>query len=460
MRLPCCLVACLALLGGCATPFDNAPLNRPASAAPAPALPPDDDHEQVIGLSLSGGGLRAAAFALGVAQELAAPTGDVYGDLRFISSVSGGSLAAAYLALEGRPGLESFRSRVLLRDFERDLRLSLWSPDNLARLLSGGLNDRSNLARVLDQDVFHGATFAALQARRPPEVWINATDLFNRTPFPFVPEVFDALCSDLPSLRVSEAVAASMGVPLAFAPVVLQTWPEHCTTPLPPWAGRAAQDKGGVTAGLLASVARAVANYRNPGRMRYVKLADGGLTDNQGLSSILVARAAAGTPHDPITETNAVRLRRLLFLVVDAGRPPSGDWALARDGPSGVDVGLAAADAAIDSATRLSVQAFREEMARWRDQIVQWRCALPAERVQALLPARRAWRCDDLQFEVDVLSFEGLPPALEARLRAMPTRLVLPAADVDAAIEAGRRAAQGSAALARYRTEGALNGTR
>ena len=439
------------LLAGCATPFDNAPLNRPSSAVAAPPLPPDDDHEQVIGLSLSGGGLRAAAFALGVAQELAAPAHDVYGDVRFISSVSGGSLAAAYLALEGRPGLESFRGRVLLRDFERDLRLSLWSPGNLVRLLSGGLNDRSNLGRVLDQDVFHGATFATLQARQVPEVWINATDLFNRTPFPFVPEVFNALCSDLPSLRVSEAVAASMAVPLAFAPVVLKTWPEHCTEPLPPWAARAAQDKGGVTAGLLSSVARAVANYRNPERMRFVKLADGGLTDNQGLSSILVARAAAGTPHDPITEANAVRLRRLLFLVVDAGRPPSGDWALERDGPSGVDVGLAAADAAIDSATRLSVQAFREEMARWRDQIVRWRCALPAERVRALLPPGRAWRCDDLRFDIDVLSFEGLPAALEARLRAMPTRLVLPAADVDAAIEAGRQAAQGSAALARYR---------
>jgi NTE family protein len=450
-----CILALLLVVGlsGCATSLDNAPLNRPASGAPAPPPPrSDDDHEQVIGLSLSGGGLRAAAFALGALRELAEGSRDVYGDVRFVSSVSGGSLAGAYLGLRGRPGLQTFRDAVLLRDFERELRLSLWSPQNVMRLLAGGLNDRSNLAQVLDRDVFQGASFADLYRAGHLDLWINATDLFNRTPFPFTPQVFGALCSDLPALRLSEAVAASMAVPLAFAPVVLQTFPEACQAPLPAWAARAAQDRGGVTAGLLSSVARAMANYRNPERLRYVKLADGGLTDNQGLSSILVARAAAGTPHDPITEANAVRLRRLLFLVVDAGRPPTGSWALQAGGPSGVEVGLAAVDAALDSATRLSMQAFRDEMARWRDQIVRFRCALPPERVRALVPPGRAWACDDLVFEVDVLSFEGLPSGLEQRLREMPTRLTLPAADVDAAIEAGRVAARGSAALARYRS--------
>lgn len=446
------LALLLALLSGCATVIDIAPQNRPALAPMVPFPdPPDDEAADVIGLSLSGGGLRAAAFSLGVMQELAADGRDVYGDVRFLSSVSGGSLTSTYLALRGRPGLQTMRREVLLRNFELDMRLTLWSPENIQRLLAGGLNDRSNLARVLDVDVFRGATFADLYARRSPEVWINATDLFNRTPFPFTPEVFAALCSDLPSLKVSEAVAASMAVPLAFAPVVLKTYPESCRDPLPDWAAQAQKDKGGVTAGLLASVARAVSNYRNPERMRYVKLADGGLTDNQGLSSILVARAAAGTAFDPLTEASAVRLRHLLFLVVDAGRPPSGDWALQPEGPSGVDVGLAAADSAIDSATRLSVQAFREAMARWRDDIVRFRCGLPPERAQALLPKGRTWQCDDLRFDVEVLSFEGLPPPLDDQMRRMPTRLALSAPDVDTALEAGRQAAQASQLLSAYR---------
>lgn len=69
-----------------------------------------------------------------------------------------------------------------------------------------------------------------------------------------------------------------------------------------------------------ASVAEAVRDYRDPARVRCLKLADGGLTDNQGLSSILVARALSGTPHGPLTEADAVRVRRMLFLIVDAGR--------------------------------------------------------------------------------------------------------------------------------------------
>lgn len=93
--------------------------------------------------------------------------------------------------------------------------------------------------------------------------------------------------------------------------------------------------------------------------MRDVKLVDGGPTDHQGLVSLLIARQASGTAYGPFTEADAVRMRRMLFLIVDAGRPPSGRWALQADGPSGVDVGIAAADAAIDSATRLSAAAFR-----------------------------------------------------------------------------------------------------
>lgn len=449
-------LAAALLSSGCATTFDNAPLNRPATAPAAglaanPGRQNEEGGETAVALSLSGGGLRAAAFALGVLRELAHGPVDVFDDIRFVSSVSGGSLTAAYLALEGRAGLESLHERVLLRNFERDLRLSLWSPGNVLRLLAGGLNDRSNLGEVLDRDVFHGATFADMAQRRGPEVWINATDLYNRTPFPFLPQVFQALCSDLGGLRVSEAVAASMAVPLAFTPVVLKTYPEHCAAPLPPWAAQAAQDRGGVSASLLTSVARAVLNYRNPERMRYVKLADGGLTDNQGLSSILVARAAAGTPHDPLSERAAVQLRRLLFLVVDAGRPPSGEWALQADGPDGMDVGLAAADAAVDSATRLSLQAFRAEMQRWQEQVLRFRCALPPERVRELLPAGRAWDCRDLRFDVEVLSFDSLPEGLAARLQRMPTRLTLSRTDVDAAVEGGRMAARSSGQLAAYR---------
>lgn len=438
-------------LAGCATTVDNAPLNQPGVLSARP--PRDIVGEHTVALSLSGGGLRAAAFAFGVMQALAdGPQGaDVFDDLAFVSSVSGGSLTAAYMALEGRAGLQTFRERVLARNFEAELRLSLWSPANLMRLLAGGVNDRSNLAAVLERDVFRGATFADLYRRRKPDVWINATDLYNRTPFPFIPPVFQGgLCSDLAQLRVSEAVAASMAVPLAFAPVVLQTFPDRCAGALPAWVRDARTGAGSVSAGIVDITARAVANYRNPQRMRYVKLADGGLSDNQGLASILVARAVAGTPHGPLTEADAVRARRMLFIVVDAGRPPSGEWALHPDGPSGIEVGIAAADAAVDSATRLSVAAFGQMLGEWRDSVVRFRCGLTEAQVRRHVPVGQPWRCDDVVFEMDVVGFERLPPAVAERMRAMPTRLSLSPSDVALAIDAGREAALASAALHRY----------
>lgn len=451
-----------ALAAGCATTFDNLPLNRPVTPefVSQAAMPRDIVGRDVIGLSLSGGGMRAAAFSFGVLKALAGDEGrsvDVYDDITFISSVSGGSMTAAYVGLHGRGGLAHLRERVLLQDLERDLRIELLSPSNLLRLLAGGLNDRSNLARRLDAEVFHGATFADLYRRNKPDVWMNATDLYNRTPFPFTPQAFLALCSDLPSLGVSEAVAASMAVPLVFAPVVLQTFPERCLTPLPERLAALLDDPARVATDPVASVARAIGHYRDPQRMRYLKLADGGLTDNQGLSSILVARALSGTAYGPLNEADAVRIRRLLFFIVDAGRPPAGDWALRLDGPSGIEVGVAAADAAIDAATRLSSAAFRTMVREWRDSIVQHRCALDASTVRRHLPEGEAWKCDDVQFVVETISAEALGPEQARRLREMPTRLVLPAADVDAAIAAGRDATLRSRALRDYLAGRAVN---
>jgi NTE family protein len=339
---------------------------------------------------------------------------------------------------------------VLDRDLEGGLRLSLLWPTNLARLLAGGVNDRSNLADTLDRDVFGGATFADLFRRNKPNVWINATDLYNRTPFPFMPPLFLGLCSDLSQLRVSEAVAASMAVPLAFAPVVLRTFPEQCLTPLPSWLAAADDDTGSVAAGIVGAAARAVRNYRDPARMRYVKLADGGLTDNQGLASILIARAVSGTPYGPLTELDALRMRQMLFFIVDAGRPAGGDWAFDLGGPSGFDVGIAAADAAIDSATRLSAAAFRQMAQQWQADIVRYRCGLSPARVAELLGQVPNWRCDDLVIRVDTISIESLGRVRADRLASIPTRLVLPKSDIDAAIAAGRDAAQSSQQLSRY----------
>ena len=448
------LVSLVVGLAGCALTIDAAPVNRSAPVRSERGAQPARNilGENVVALSFSGGGLRAAAFSFGVLKALQQSGDGVLGDVAFVSSVSGGSLTAAYFGLNGEPGLADYRERVLLRDMERGMRMSAFSPENLLRMLGGGINDRSNLGNWLDKEVFRGATFADLYRRGKPDVWINATDLYNRTPFPFIPPLFNALCSDLASFPISEAVQASMAVPLVFSPVVLKTFPDACGDTPPPWLDRVADGRSESL--ILGAAARAVRHYRDPSVMRYVKLVDGGVTDNYGLSSILISRAASTTGYGPMTPRDAVRVRRLLFLVVDAGRRPAGEWALELAGPSGFDVAMASTDSAIDAASRLGFEAFRQALADWRTRIVTFRCGLARAELDPLRGSTDApWQCDDVQIELGLLSFDDLGPQRADALNGIDTRLTLPVEQIDAAIEGGRDAALRSPALKRYLAE-------
>jgi NTE family protein len=438
------LLICGIDLAGCATTLVNHPRNAPlrgvSNEAQKQALGPADRlGETMVALSFSGGGTRAAAFSFGVLKGLEAIPGDegktLLDDIMFISSVSGGSLTATYYGLHGKEGLSSFREKMLLGDGEMDLRLSLFNPVNWMRLFTGGMNDLNNLQRWLDRDVFHGATFADLVRRGRPEIWINASDMYHRVAFPFSAGAFDALCSDLYSLPVSVAVAASMAVPGYFAPVVLEKYPDACTAP-PPAAVRGAP-RNHQSPLVLRDVARAIRDLRDAHSGKYVKLLDGGLTDNLGLASILQARLALGTPYAPLTEADAVRLRRMLYVVVDANRPPAGDWNRVIEGPTAVDSLRAVLDTAIDMNMRLAFDAFVAMTHAWRDDVVKYRCSLSAERAAQLRGNNRPWKCDDLEIVVTRLSFDDLDPERARRLANVPTRLVLSAQTIDELIAAG-----------------------
>jgi NTE family protein len=387
-------------------------------------------------VAFSGGGLRAAAFAHGVLTALESektPEGDLLDDVAMVSSVSGSSLTSAYYGLYGREGLRRFREEVLLPGFESGLRLSLLNPANLARMLQGGLNAREDFGDVLDRKVFHGATFADLYRKPRPSIRIHATDLYHRVPFPFLPPIFAILCSDLSRYSVADAVAATMAVPLVFAPIVVRSFPDNCP-PLPKEVealGIKAQ-----TSSSLRAISRAIGAYRD-GRVRYIKLADGGLTDNYGVSLLTNARIIYGTPYAPMTAPDAVRIRRLLVIVVDASRGPSGDWVDREEGPVGLDLALSATDAAVDSAARLAADAFDGMIEEWQDSVIAFRCGLSREEI-ARLGGPAEWNCRDVTFTLAHLSVQGLPSALRERIEAIPTRLSLTQEQVDATIEGAR----------------------
>ena len=433
-------------LAGCATLVFNAATNAPMTNDTPPMMDAqfETNQENIIAVSFSGGGLRAAAFAHGVLRALAetkTPDGDLLDDLGLISSVSGGSLTAAYFGLHGREGVDHFREDVLLHDFERHLRMSVFLPANLSRILGGGLNAREDFGDWLDREVFHGATFADIYHRAKPEIRIHATDLYHRVPFPFIPRVFSILCSDIRSYSVADAVAASMAVPVVFAPVVLRTYPDRCNEPLPEMLVRVRNDPNAPR--LLKASEQALSAYRNPQLVRYIKLVDGGLTDNLGLSTLIISRAIRGTPYAPLSERDAVKIRRLLFIVVDAARGPRGDWSLQAEGPRGVDVALGATDAAVDSSARLAADAFEHMMREWQEAVIGFRCGLRPEDV-ARLAGPPGWRCADVKFSLVFLSIDSLAQPHRARIDAVPTRLTLDAAQIDATIEGAR---QGTLAL-------------
>jgi predicted acylesterase/phospholipase RssA len=437
-------VAGCAVLFACAG-IPNQPINLPMTASHKqiasdgrPSEASQDD--MLVGLAFSGGGTRAAAFSFGVLDGVSRVTISDRGQtvslidrIDFVTGVSGGSVTAAYFGLKHRAALTDFRERFLLRDAEAALNTRVDVP-NLMRAMSGGVNQDVPFRNWLDANLFEGATFASLLTDRRPRIWINATDIYNRTSFVFGKTAFGAICSDLASYPVAAAVAASAAVPLAFAPVVLETYPEGCKPQLPAWIIKAADNPN--ASPLLRSFAKGVRRYSD-GSMRYIKLLDGGLIDNFGLSGFTIARESAEAPYEPMSKDEAVKLRRILFLVVDAGRGPQGDWAGKLEGPSGVDLVTAVTDAALDANVRASYSAFEANMTAWRDSLARWRCGLSGSEVARLRGSAAGWNCRDIKLFIGRIAFDQLDGARAARLESVPTRFKLPADAVDDLISAG-----------------------
>ncbi len=444
------LLAVVLLAGapaGCAS-IDNAPVNRP-SALPrltqVNTVAGDDTlRTTMVGLAFSGGGTRAAAFSHGVLKgldQIEAPDGGrAIDQVRFVSGVSGGSVTAAWFGLKGRAGLGDFESRFLYRDAEEALRTRVYSVGNLVRALDGGVNDRSGLPTWLEKNLFGRATLADLGRPGRPVVWINASDINGKTPFIFEPVTFAAICSDYGSYPLAEAVAASAAVPIVFAPVVVQNWSEKCGFKLPGWLEAQAKDRS--TSPIVRSYLKTLEGYREPGKVKYVKLLDGGLTDNWGLAGFNIQLAAAPEPYKPLTREDAIALETFLFVVVDAGRNVAGDWTKTLEGPNAQELLDAVADTAVDSAVRSSFEVMRLQMKLWEQKLKAWRCSLDPAEVARVRGTAEGWSCDKVSIRLERVAFEDLGGARAATLGRIPTRFKLEPDQVKMTVEAGEAVAR------------------
>ncbi len=429
-----------ALAASCAGLPDTTPINHALTAPPpAPVEIELGVEGDAIALALSGGGARAASFSLGVLlqlRDMKGPDGRALIDkVALVTSVSGGSTIAAYFGLFGSTGLDRFRADMLDKDWQGQLNTTFISPDNWQRLMQGGVNGPDKLANWLDKEVYAGRHMRDLTDH--PRVIINAADLYNGTPFAFAAPYFDAICSNLGDVRVADAVAASMSVPVAFRPIVVKLPEGECPTPMPPWVDAVRRDRASPT--LLRETARAFEAYRDPSRMKYVHLTDGGVADNFGLSSLVTIRRAAEKPYGPYSARDAVKIKRMTFLLVNSERYADGDWSMRPEGPDAVQLVDAMISASINAPKRAASDAFGSVLAEWQRDLIAWRCTLTQQEARSL-GAGEGWNCKDVQFRFDTVSFADLPADQYERLGAAATAVSLPTDLVDDLIAGGRRA--------------------
>lgn len=423
------------VLSACAT--TTAPINAPLDGLRADVEGRAPVGEDLIVLALSGGGARAASFHLGVLRGLRETVGrdgrPLSQHIAFITAVSGGSVLAAYYALHGEGGLDTFDQAYLARDWRVR---GPASPLGLGGALRGGMNGPAQLADWLDANVYDGARMSALT--RGPRVVLNATDLYNATPFAFTQFFFDGICSDVRQVRVADAVAASMAVPVAFRPVLIESHAARCQGP-PEWTTRVLADRN--ASENVRQTAWAFRNYRGDTRaaQRYVHLSDGGVADNLGLLSLQILRAAEAPP-SPLTAREALQARRVLFLVVNAEyiRPR----VFQRNGTDAIGVGemmIAPIDVATEVSKRASADAWRARLPAYEADLRRFRCAAGVT------------ACEAISVAMDVISFRDMTPEEYEALYDTRTDVSLPRETVDALIAAGRGIVARNAALREFR---------
>lgn len=452
------LIGCFALMlaiSGCAS-RDTGPINVFTSQVTQVSShfinDFGDDGALVVGVSFSGGGMRAAAFAHGVLSALDETVIDeeprrrsVTDSIRMVSGTSGGAVAAAYFGYRGPGEFQDFRARFLAQDIEATLRTSMAAPGNLIRAWQGGVNDRSGFADWLDTNLFDGTTYAHFNHDRAPEIWLTASDIYNGVPFIFTHDTFAALCSDLDQVRIADAVAASAAFPVAFAPIDVAANSPDCGYTKPPWLTRAMEDSSASLR--LKAHAEALGTYREDDRLATVRLLDGGLTDNIGVTGFALERASADTPFGPLTAEQAVKLQKLLFIVTDAGKAPAPEWGMRERGPGLAELIPALSHTAITSSVRKGFDALTMAVRAWQEEIIRFRCSLSAREVARLRGSASGWDCRDVNITVELLSFRDFEPEFQRELNRVPTRLTLDARQVDLVVDAGRRAVRENAAI-------------
>ncbi len=293
---------------------------------------PKKQKNVLVLLALSGGGSRAAYLSALAMRELEKRkvkvrdqvTSNLLDEVDAISSVSGGSLAAAYYASSGDPGCPSYSgrtwnddeiSRLMTRDYLWRWIGNWFWPTNLfgfwltdydrtdimAQTLADNMYDqkisqyrtrrRAPYITIFDNDI----DFSQLNPRRPNLI-LNATrgswsshddnGIPFGAPFTFTAEDFRSIDSSIDSYKIARAVMASAAFPGAFNFMTLRDF----------------------------------ADQRK--EAEYLHVFDGGTSDNLGLSSL--KRVIWESMDEMESEHPKIKPRNIITILVDAYTRPRG----------------------------------------------------------------------------------------------------------------------------------------
>jgi len=265
-------------------------------------------------LALSGGGSRSAYFSASTMLALETVFKDeglnILKEVDIISSVSGGSLPAAYYAISKDPEDQSGKvvsdrnwdrdtvRDLMSRNYRRKWLLNWFWPNNIAKYWLTAFDRSDIMAQTFADNMFDTRIFGMdLKFRdinpERPYIVLNSTNgttgSFSSI-FTFTKENFEeAIRSDINEYEISRAVMATATFPAAFNYMTLK-------------------------------------NYNSTGNDRYVHVFDGGNSDNLGLKSA-----------EKIIDINSHQYKKVIVLLVDAYTKSKGVSPADYDGRKALD---------------------------------------------------------------------------------------------------------------------------
>ncbi len=459
-------IAAAAFLGGCATRPVNPPVDHylPSKSYRIERQSENaEDNATLVVLAFSGGGTRAAAFSYGALEtlrdmEVTTKSGRhvrVLDTVDVITGISGGSFTALAFGLYGDKLFDIYERSFLKRDVQGELVHRVLSPFNWPSLASPGWGRSELAADMYDEILFNGATFKDLR-RDGPRILVSATDLADGTRLIFNPENFDVLCTDLSSVRLARAAAASSAVPVVLSSITIDNYGGTCGYRPPSWT-KVFLDNPDPPRPAARTVKRLqeLEAFADREHRPFLHLVDGGVSDNLGMRGVLDVLSTFEALHAAGMQTPYDHVRNIFVFVVNSLATPPNDWDLHENPPAVFDVLIKATGTPIDRYSYDTVEALRDIQARWaslreiRDTIEPYP-ALGAK-LQAVM------RAPDINIRVIDVSFSALPDKAERDyLNTLPTSFVLSDEAVDRLRVAAKNTILASPEVTRLIGNGAL----